>query len=328
MIWHPDSPRDGLGIPSGEQAASESQATGVQVAAPEETGRGEAPSLRYRDDSGAEREYVLDGDRPVTIGRDGDVDLSLAWDRSVSSVHAEAHPLGEEWVISDEGISRNGTFVNGERLSGRRRLRHGDVIRVGRTALSYNDLRTERRGATTIADATMSMTGTLTLLFTDLVGSTELMDRLGDDESDRLRREHFAILRDAASAHGGREVKSLGDGLMLAFASALTAVACAIRMQQQIAAANAETDGQSLGLRIGLNAGEVSSFEDDYFGTPVVVAKRLCDRAEPGQILVSEVIRALVGSRGAHRFVPLGRVPLKGFADALPVFELDWRVNA
>jgi class 3 adenylate cyclase len=282
------------------------------------------PFLLYRDDSGAQRAFLLEEDRPVTIGRGEEVDVRLAWDMSVSLLHAEAIRLGAHWLIGDDGVSRNGTFVNGERLDGRRRLRDGDLLRVGRTTLAFNEPSTHRRDATTITD-TASRTGTLTLLFTDLVGSTELLDRLGDDRGDRLRRDHFAILRKAAGEHGGQEVKSLGDGLMVAFPSALGAVACAVSMQQRIAEYSDEADGEAMGLRIGLNAGEVISAEDDYFGAPVVVAKRLCDRAGSGQTLVSEVVRSLVSSRREYQFVALGDLRLKGFTDPITAFELDWR---
>jgi class 3 adenylate cyclase len=283
-----------------------------------------APFLLYRDGSGVQRACVLEGDRALTIGRGDEVDVCLAWDPSVSLVHAEAVRMGTHWLIGDDGVSRNGTFVNGERLKGRRRLRQGDVIGIGRTVLAFNDASAERRGATTISDA-RSPTGTVTLLFTDLVGSTELMDRLGDEAGDRVLREHFAILREAASNHGGQEVKSLGDGLMLAFASALGAVACAVSMQRRIAVSRDEDGCEAIGLRIGLNAGEAISAEGDYFGRPVVVAKRLCDRAGWGQILVSDVVRSLVGSRGEYAFIALGALQLKGFADPVTAFGLDWR---
>jgi eukaryotic-like serine/threonine-protein kinase len=282
------------------------------------------PSLIYNDDSGSRCAYLLEGSRPVTIGRGEDADLRLWWDPSVSLVHAEVVRLGTHWLIGDDGVSRNGTFVNGERLRGRRRLRDGDVLAVGGTTLAFNDALAGRRGATTITDGSVT-TGTLTLLFTDLVGSTELINRLGDDASERLRRKHFAILREAAAGQGGREVKSLGDGLMLAFPSALGAVACAVRMQQQVAAYEGEHADRAMGLRIGLNAGEVISVEDDYFGAPVVVAKRLCDRADAAQILLSDVVRSLVGTWGEHRFVSLGAVQLKGFTDPVMTFELEWR---
>jgi class 3 adenylate cyclase len=278
--------------------------------------------LLYEDESGAQRVFALESNRAVTIGRGDDADVRLWWDPSVSLLHAEAIRLGTHWLIADDGVSRNGTFVNGERLSGRRRLRHGDAIRVGHTTLAFEDARAPRKDATTISDAP-SAEGTITMLFTDLVGSTELMDRLGDDATERVRREHFAILRAAASEHGGREVKSLGDGLMVAFASALGAVACAVEMQRRIATRGGVPE-EARGLRIGLNAGEVISVEDDYFGAPVVAAKRLCDRAAAGQILASEVVRSLVGSRGEHRFVSVGAMSLKGLSEPVAAFELDW----
>jgi class 3 adenylate cyclase len=286
----------------------------------------EGPFLLYNDDSGAQRFFRLEGDRAVTIGRDSEVDVSLPWDGSVSSVHAEAVRLGAHWLISDEGISRNGTFVNHERVRGRRRLRHGDVIRVGGTLLTFNEVSAGRRGTTTIADA-MTVVGTATVLFTDLVGSTEILARLGDEAGDRVLRDHFEILREAARAHGGREVKNLGDGLMLVFPSARRAVACAASMQQRLVAHNDKSDGEAMGLRIGLNAGEVIKAEDDYFGMPVVVAKRLCDRAAPGQTLSSEIVRALVGSPRDYRFIALGTLSLKGIADPVSVFELDWTMR-
>ena len=239
-------------------------------------------------------------------------------------IHAEVVRLGRRWLIVDEGISRNGTFVNEKRLSGRWRLRHGDAVRVGRTTLAFHDASPRERDTTTILDQ-VHLTDTITLLFTDLVGSTEALTRLGDDAWDRQRRAHFSVLRRAVDEHDGREVKSLGDGLMIAFSSALNAVACAKRMQEQIAEHNEQAGGEASGLRVGLNAGEVISAEGDYFGTPVVLAKRLCDRATPGQTLLSDVVRALVGNRGEYRFVSLGAIDLKGFSDAPGVFELDWR---
>ncbi|HEV2981433.1 MAG TPA: adenylate/guanylate cyclase domain-containing protein [Solirubrobacteraceae bacterium] len=279
--------------------------------------------LLYADPSGAERLYGLARRSAVTIGRGDEVDLSLPWDSSVSSLHAEAVRLGAHWLIADEGISRNGTFVNDERVSGRRRLHHGDVIRVGETLLVFNDERAYQRQTTTITDAAPRL-ATITVLFTDLVGSTELLQRLGDEEGNHVRRAYFGVLRRVSLEHGGREVKNLGDGLMLVFASARQAVASAVGMQRAIEA-HGRGGGQALGTRIGLNAGEVISAEDDYFGTPVVVAKRLCDRAQAGQALVSEIVHVLVGSDAGFEFAPLGSIALKGIPTPVTAFELDWR---
>jgi class 3 adenylate cyclase/tetratricopeptide (TPR) repeat protein len=166
-------------------------------------------------------------------------------------------------------------------------------------------------------------TGTVTLLFTDQVGSTETLQRLGDEEGERLRRAHFGLLREAAGMHGGEEVKNLGDGLMVAFVSAVDALACAITMQQAVDRARASGE-LAFAVRIGLNVGEPIRDEGDYFGTPVVIAKRLCDAGTPGQILASELVRALVGTRGGFAYHALGAVPLKGVADPVPACEVIW----
>jgi DNA-binding CsgD family transcriptional regulator len=96
------------------------------------------PFLVYRDED--ERQHILDlqsAHERVTIGRRPSNPVALEWDPDVSRVHAELEPVGGEWTIADDGLSRNGTFVNGERLTGRRRLRDGDTIRTGRTLLVY-----------------------------------------------------------------------------------------------------------------------------------------------------------------------------------------------
>lgn len=163
------------------------------------------------------------------------------------------------------------------------------------------------------------MSGTVTLLFTDLVGSTELLGRLGEDAAAEHRRRHFGALREAVARTGGREVKSLGDGLMVAFETASAAVRCAQEMQQEAA-----SGGDGIGLRVGLHAGEPSEEEDDFFGTPVVVARRLCDRAEGGQILASDVVRGLVGSRGEDAFAAVGSLTLKGLDQPVAAWSIAW----
>jgi DNA-binding SARP family transcriptional activator len=176
------------------------------------------------------------------------------------------------------------------------------------------------------ATAPERRTGTVTLLFTDQVGSTETLQRLGDEEGERLRRAHFGLLREAAGMHGGEEVKNLGDGLMVAFVSAVDALACAITMQQAVHRATVSGE-LAFAVRIGLNVGEPIRDEGDYFGTPVVIAKRLCDAGAPGQILASELVRGLVGTRGGFVYKTLGAVPLKGVAEPVPACEVIWKAS-
>jgi class 3 adenylate cyclase/tetratricopeptide (TPR) repeat protein len=166
--------------------------------------------------------------------------------------------------------------------------------------------------------------GTVTLLFTDQVSTTEALQELGDDEAQRLRRAHFRVVRDLAAARGGQEAKNLGDGLMVAFASAVDAVAAAVGIQQAVHRLTEREGDARLGVRVGLNVGEPIVDEDDYFGTPVVVAKRLCDAAQSGQILASDLVRTLVGTRGGFEFRPLGALPLKGIGEPVASCEIGW----
>jgi DNA-binding SARP family transcriptional activator len=165
--------------------------------------------------------------------------------------------------------------------------------------------------------------GVVTFMFTDLVGSTALLDRIGDLAADDLRRRHFAALRAALAEHGGIEVKNLGDGLMTAFVSPAAAVRCAIAIQQA-AAATARAEPELLGIRVGIHAGEPTVEDDDFFGTPVVIAQRLCGRADGGQVLVSALVQALVGSRANCTFEPLGGLLLKGLAVPVEAAEVRW----
>src|SRR3954447_24722809 len=167
--------------------------------------------------------------------------------------------------------------------------------------------------------------GIVTLLFTDVVASTDLLDRLGDDGYDALRRAHFRILRDAVAARGGTEVKNLGDGLMVVFATPARAVECAVAIQQGVEKHNrVQRDDQRMGVRVALHAGEPIQDEADYFGRPVVIAKRLCDRADGGQIVASAVVRALVADRRDLQFADLGPLQLKGLSEGVPAAEVAW----
>ena len=160
-------------------------------------------------------------------------------------------------------------------------------------------------------------TGMVTLLFTDLVGSTELAERLGPERGEVLRRSHFQLLREIVAMHGGHEVKNLGDGLMVVFTSPTDAVGCAIAIQRAVA--QAVTEEPTI-VRIGVHTGEPVYENGDYFGLCVVVAKRLCDAASGGEILVSDIVHSLTAR--THEVDRGAVVQLKGLADA----TMTWRV--
>ncbi|HVF33451.1 MAG TPA: AAA family ATPase, partial [Acidimicrobiales bacterium] len=159
----------------------------------------------------------------------------------------------------------------------------------------------------------------VTFLFTDLVGSTATLEELGEDDFDRARRAHFRLLRDRVESSGGSEVKSLGDGLMAVFASAVDAVRCAVEIQRAVAV----VDGP-MGVRVGLHVGDPIRDDDDYFGRSVVVARRLCDSAGADEIRASALVRELVGSRGGFEFTPLGDVELKGLTTPVGAFRVEY----
>jgi len=169
----------------------------------------------------------------------------------------------------------------------------------------------------------VAATETITVLFTDLVGSTELASALTAEEADQLRRAHFGSLRSAIVRSGGSEVKNLGDGLMVVFPSTSAALSCAVAMAQAVARDNA-TAPRPLGLRIGLSGGEATREADDFFGDPVVEAARLCARADAGQILATDTVRVMAGRRTQHAFQPLGAFELKGLPVPIEVLEVAW----
>lgn len=165
--------------------------------------------------------------------------------------------------------------------------------------------------------------GTWTVLFTDLVGSTELRTRVGDDAADDLRATHDRLLGEAVEANEGEVIKGLGDGVMAAFPGAADAVACAVAMQQAVDLHN-RTTGATLGLKIGVSVGDARFEGGDLFGTPVIEASRLCSVATGGQILCSDVVRAIAGSRGGHRYNAIGALDLKGLPAPVPACAVVW----
>jgi class 3 adenylate cyclase/DNA-binding NarL/FixJ family response regulator len=165
---------------------------------------------------------------------------------------------------------------------------------------------------------------TVSIAFTDLVSSTALFSRLGEVAAERLRTHHFSVLRQAIDLFGGREVKNLGDGLMVAFGSSTEAALCAVEMQRSICDDNYRRRSDPLAIRIGLSTGEASAEEGDYFGRPVVEASRLCAEAHPDEILTTEMVRLLVGGRADLTFESAGERTLKGLPRPIPVWRLAW----
>ena len=169
----------------------------------------------------------------------------------------------------------------------------------------------------------MGVTETVTVLFTDLVGSTEISYEISPDAADELLRTHFSLLRQAIAESGGVEVKGLGDGVMVVFRSTSAALSCAVAMQQAVHRDNVGARHQ-LGLRIGLSGGEATMESNDYYGDPVIEAARLCAYADAGQILVADSVRVMGGRRIPFLFDRLGAFELKGLPEPVDVLDVRW----
>jgi class 3 adenylate cyclase len=165
--------------------------------------------------------------------------------------------------------------------------------------------------------------GFCTILFTDVEGSTALTERLGDAKAREVLRNHERIVREALRAHGGAEVKAMGDGFMASFSSATRALECAIAMQRAFAAHDDEHPETPIRVRIGLNAGEPIAEEADLFGTAVILAARIAAQAKGEEILASDVVRQLVAGKG-FLFADRGDVALRGFEGPVRLYEVHW----
>jgi class 3 adenylate cyclase len=165
--------------------------------------------------------------------------------------------------------------------------------------------------------------GLRAVMFTDIVGSIEMTARLGDAAALELVRVHDALVRRSLAAHCGREVKHTGDGIMAAFDDVPRAARAAADIQRHFFAYN-RCASESLSVRIGIHAGEPVEDRNDLFGATVQLAARLCSEAEAGGIVVSGLIREL-SDFNTTQFVALGERRLKGFAEPVAVFRLEWR---
>ncbi len=193
--------------------------------------------------------------------------------------------------------------------------------------------------------------GTVTIMFSDIEGSTVLTERLGDKAWMAVLKEHNAIVREQVKAHGGFEVKSEGDGFMVAFGSARRALDCAMEIQRALAERNnavgapdtgpsgplgeaegaaggaapgAVAGGNAIRVRMGLHTGETIKEGEDFFGKNVILAARIAAQATGGEILVSGLLKALVDSAGDITFADKREVELKGLTGTHEIYGVRW----
>ena len=166
--------------------------------------------------------------------------------------------------------------------------------------------------------------GTVTLLFSDIEDFTVLTEKLGDREAQQVLRAHNEIVRAQVAACGGREVKSQGDSFMVAFPGARRALRCAVAVQQAITEWSGENPDRALRVRIGLHTGEAIRENDDLFGRTVIMAARIADEAEGGQVLASSLLKELVGTGDEFRFGSPQAAELKGLQGLHELHPVLW----
>ena len=171
----------------------------------------------------------------------------------------------------------------------------------------------------TMADQPAMDSAFRAIMFTDIVGSTEMTARLGDVGSVEMVRAHDGMVRQALADFGGREVKHLGDGIMASFDEVPAALGAALSSCKAIAKFS-EASREKLQIRVGIDAGEPVEDSKDLFGATVQLAARLCAAAPAGSVLVSQAVRDAASEQYVTR--SLGERQLKGFADPVPVYEV------
>ena len=215
---------------------------------------------------------------------------------AAAAVHREAHGLVAEKIIEVDPDMADGMLGPG-------------VVSMAGAVMMPEDL--DRRD-----------NGTRSIMFTDIVGSTEMTSRHGDDAAIAMLGTHDLIVRTSINDHDGREVKHTGDGIMAAFHSAANAVKSACRIIGELNGHNSAGPEFPVIVRIGISAGEPVEQASDLFGSTVQLAARLCAQAEPGQVLVSNVVSDLCLGKNL-KFYDAGECELKGFEGKIPTRAVE-----
>src|SRR3954451_11433613 len=182
----------------------------------------------------------------------------------------------------------------------------------------------DRPEAVTESAIPLTFGPTVTIFFSDIRGFTAYIEAHGDDPAYRMLQYHNAMVQEQIALYGGHIVKTLGDSYMVSFDAARNAMACGIWVQKSLARYNSERDGATINIGIGTTTGEPIRDAEDFFGGSVNLAARICAAAGPGQILVSEAVRHVVGMMEGTEYTDLGTFELKGFQTPQRLFEVDW----
>ena len=262
--------------------------------------------------------------KPLVIGRSDSCDI-IVDDPYVSGRHLEFwEDCGEKAFVRDmhssNGTSRNGEEFNpGERIL----LTDGDRIDLadGKAVILVSEDNSSHSSKNTVS----LPEGTITFMFTDIVGSTGLVRDLGDLRSRDLFRTHEEILRDTITRNQGFIVKEQGDGFMAAFRSSRSAIISAIAIQESLFNLRRQEEDLNISIRIGINTGEAIVENNDYFGMAVNEAARISAEASSEEILVSSVSKRMADSAGDIDFGNAREIEIKGLPGTHIVYPALWR---
>ncbi len=166
--------------------------------------------------------------------------------------------------------------------------------------------------------------GPITVMFTDMVGSTALTQSRGDAVAQEVVRAHNRIVREALTRFGGKEVKHTGDGIMASFPTTSNSVEAGVLIQKEVEKHNLKNSDLPLHIKIGINAGEPIAEDNDLFGTTVQLAARIVDKAQSEEIFVSEIVRGICAGKEI-KFTNRGPYTMKGFPEDLILYEVVWK---
>ena len=169
--------------------------------------------------------------------------------------------------------------------------------------------------------------GPITVMFTDMVGSTALTQTRGNAVAQKVVHAHNNIVRDSLTLFNGKEIKHTGDGIMASFSNTSNGVEAGAHIQMKVAAHNQDSPELPLHIKIGINAGEPIAEDDDLFGTTIQLTARIVDKAQSEQVFVSETVHGICAGK-EFRFANRGPHAMKGFKEEVTLYELIWDENA
>lgn len=283
---------------------------------------------------------------PLEVGRGGSG--LLVDDPAVSRRHLELRPDQENGLLVHDLGSANGTTIDGRPVTEPSTFPVGAIVRFGDTTI---ELMERTIGLVASLDAERARTsiervaaevardkprppsaewgdGTVTIAFSDIESSTELAQRIGDQRWFAILEEHNDIIRRHVRSEGGVEIKAQGDGFMLAFASARTALRCLTQVQRTVTASGERDPERAIRVRFGAHTGEVIVDDaGDLFGHHVNLAARIAGEAAGGEILVSSLVKEIVEARGEFTFGEPRSATLKGLGGTWLLHPVVWRTQ-